>query len=143
MQNINFEEGYKEFAINNDESRILRFNPADVNLLNRIQSELKKIGDYAEQFKDEQSDLIAEDIDKVIRERIDDMFYEGASKIIFQEQNVITTINGVTVFERFFKALVEIMKPYIEKENRKTQEKMAIYKKQHDRITAENINNQQ
>ena len=29
MQSLNFDEGIKSFAINGDESRVIRFNPAD------------------------------------------------------------------------------------------------------------------
>lgn len=131
MNNIVFEEGYKEFAINNDESRILRFNPTDLALFEKIKKELSEV----QKFDDDTDDVEA---DRKLRETIDKIFYEGASVIIFKDQNVLTTVNGVTIFERFFKALLNIMKPYVEKEARKTAEKIEKYRKQHDRIIADN-----
>lgn len=131
MNNIVFEEGYKEFAINNDESRILRFNPTDLALFEKIKKELSEV----QKFDDDTDDVEA---DRMLRETIDKIFYEGASAIIFKDQNVLTTVNGVTIFERFFKALLNIMKPYVEKEARKTAEKIEKYRKQHDRIVADN-----
>lgn len=131
MNNIVFEEGYKEFAINNDESRILRFNPTDLALFEKIKKELSEV----QKFDDDTDDVEA---DRMLRETIDKIFYEGASVIIFKDQNVLTTVNGVTIFERFFKALLNIMKPYVEKEARKTAEKIEKYRKQHDRIVTDN-----
>lgn len=142
MNNINFEEGYKEFAINNDENRILRFNPTDLSLIDRIKTELNNIGEYVKSVDDEKDEFVkANKVDKEMRKKIDEMFYDGASQIIFADQNVLTTINGVTIFERFFKALLEIMRPYAEKEGRKSKEKIEKYRKQHDRIVTDNANN--
>ena len=40
MQCISFDEGYKEFAINNDENRVIRFNPKDFGILTRMEDTL-------------------------------------------------------------------------------------------------------
>ena len=32
MRSINFDDGLKSFAINGDESRVIRFNPGDLNM---------------------------------------------------------------------------------------------------------------
>ena len=69
MNNIVFEEGYKEFAINNDESRILRFNPTDLALFEKIKKELSEV----QKFDDDTDDVEA---DRKVRETIDKIFYE-------------------------------------------------------------------
>ena len=143
MNNIVFEEGIKEFAINNDENRILRFNPSDIGLVDRIKNELEKIDVYAkDNLSDKENFDLAIELDKQLREHVDQMFYEGASQIIFADQNVMTTVNGMTIFERFFRSLLNTMEPYVKKEGRKSKEKIEKYRKQHDRIVAENINDQ-
>ena len=35
MQSINFSDNLKSFSINGDENRVIRFNPADPNILVR------------------------------------------------------------------------------------------------------------
>ena len=143
MNNISFEEGYKEFAINNDENRILRFNPSDIGLIDRIKSELEKMEVYAnEHMMDKDNYDLSIELDQQLRSHVNEMFYEGADKIIFADQNVMTTVNGVTIFERFFRALLNTMEPYVKKEGRKSQEKIEKYRKQHDRIVAENTDDQ-
>lgn len=143
MNNIVFEEGIKEFAINNDENRILRFNPSDIGLVDRIKNELEKIDVYAkDNLSDKENFDLAIELDKQLREHVDQMFYEGASQIIFADQNVMTTVNGMTIFERFFRSLLNTMEPYVKKEGRKSKEKIEKYRKQHDRIVAENTNDQ-
>lgn len=143
MNNIVFEEGIKEFAINNDESRILRFNPSDIGLVDRIKNELEKIDVYAkDNLGDKENFDLAIELDKQLREHVDQMFYEGASQVIFADQNVMTTVNGMTIFERFFRSLLNTMEPYVKKEGRKSKEKIEKYRKQHDRIVAENNNDQ-
>lgn len=139
MNNIVFEEGIKEFAINNDENRVLRFNPSDIGLVDRIKNELEKIDVYAkDNLSDKENFDLAIELDKQLREHVDQMFYEGASQIIFADQNVMTTVNGMTIFERFFRSLLNTMEPYVKKEGRKSKEKIEKYRKQHDRIVAEN-----
>ncbi len=143
MNNIVFEEGIKEFAINNDENRILRFNPSDIGLVDRIKNELEKIDVYAkDNLSDKENFDLAIELDKQLREHVDQMFYEGASQIIFADQNVMTTVNGMTIFERFFRSLLNTMEPYVKKEGRKSKEKIEKYRKQHDRIVAENTDDQ-
>lgn len=143
MNNIVFEEGIKEFAINNDENRVLRFNPSDIGLVDRIKNELEKIDVYAkDNLSDKENFDLAIELDKQLREHVDQMFYEGASQIIFADQNVMTTVNGMTIFERFFRSLLNTMEPYVKKEGRKSKEKIEKYRKQHDRIVAENTNDQ-
>ena len=143
MNNIVFEEGIKEFAINNDENRILRFNPSDIGLVDRIKNELEKIDVYAkDNLSDKENFDLAIELDKQLREHVDQMFYEGANQIIFADQNVMTTVNGMTIFERFFRSLLNTMEPYVKKEGRKSKEKIEKYRKQHDRIVAENTDDQ-
>ena len=48
MNNLGFDVGYKEYSINGDESRILRINTSDMNIItrmNKAEKELQKIAD--------------------------------------------------------------------------------------------------
>ena len=43
MQSLNFDEGIKSFAINGDESRVIRFNPADPDMMTRYYKALQML----------------------------------------------------------------------------------------------------
>lgn len=43
MKSINFDDGLQSFCINGDENRVIRFNPADLNLVIRAQEAEKQI----------------------------------------------------------------------------------------------------
>lgn len=43
MQSLNFDDGLKSFAINGDESRVIRFNPGDPDLIIRYNEAQKMI----------------------------------------------------------------------------------------------------
>ena len=52
MQSISFDEGYKEFAINNDENRVIRFNPKDFGILTRMEDTLSDFEALEKKLKD-------------------------------------------------------------------------------------------
>ncbi|EEG57873.1 hypothetical protein CLOSTASPAR_00016, partial [[Clostridium] asparagiforme DSM 15981] len=45
MRSISFSENYKSFSINGDESRVIRFNPDDPNILVRAEEAQKRISE--------------------------------------------------------------------------------------------------
>ena len=36
MKSLLFDDGYESFAVNDDPTRIIRFNPADPEIINRV-----------------------------------------------------------------------------------------------------------
>ena len=52
MQSISFDEGYKEFAINGDENRVIRFNPKDFGILTRMEETFSDFGELEQKLKD-------------------------------------------------------------------------------------------
>lgn len=147
--NISFEEGYKEFTINNDPKRVLRVNVGDIGLIDRIEksiSEMKEkineIGDIAiNENGDAENDLKEEaeavrKVNSIMRKSFDSIFYPGASNIVFGKQNPIALVRGVTVYERFLEAFSKTVKPLMEEEARKSDERVRKYKEQYDKAAA-------
>lgn len=52
MRSINFDDGLKSFAINGDESRVIRFNPGDLNMKVRAKEATKRISEWQAEIKD-------------------------------------------------------------------------------------------
>ena len=126
MQNISFDDGFREFMINNDANRVIRFNPSDFSILERFNTAMKEIENaYNKIDKDvelntdgspvENLDEYVEIIKKVnmlINEQVDYIFGSNVSAIAFGNQSPLSTVKGVPLFERFIRAA----QAYIEKE---------------------------
>lgn len=46
MKGLSFNEGYEKFKINNDPNRVIRFNPADPEIVNRIIGMQERFSNY-------------------------------------------------------------------------------------------------
>lgn len=64
-----------------------------------------------------------------MRTEFDNIFYEGASEIVFGKQNPLSMSNGNTIFNNFMTAFAEYIKPFIEKETKKIQKNIEKYRK--------------
>lgn len=144
MQNLNFNDGYKEFTINNDSTRIVRFNPGDISILERFNEAKKKISekqdtlkeniiikpdgtpDVAEDQLDEAATLVS-NLNQFIRDQTDYVFNSPVSDAVYGRQSPVSTVNGVTLFERFFTAAEELIEKEIDKEKAAGKKRMAKY----------------
>lgn len=144
MESLRFDEGYKEFNINGDESRVIRFNPADYGLLERFSTAKKKILEAVTELeKDitidpsgEASDELegaAELIRKVrelINNQIDYIFNAEVSHAAFGNQSPISTVKGKFLFERFLEAVMPAVEKEIKSEQVASQKRIDKYTKQ-------------
>jgi hypothetical protein len=117
MESLNFDEGYKELAINGDEKRVIRFNPSDVSILDKITKLGEEISEKAEALK---TDKDFENYEKMICKHFDDMLGKGSSKKIFGDISPIATVNGRFLYEVF---LEDALLPYINKSIKDNYEK--------------------
>ena len=135
MQSIRFDDGYKEFMINDDPDRVIRFNPADYGIIERFNTarkviliEMEKIqGDIdinpdgtpnvAEDELGEAAELLSK-TRKLICDQVDYIFGSPVAEIVFGNQSPLSSIKGIPLFERFIRAA----QPYIEKEVKAEQE---------------------
>ena len=68
-------------------------------------------------------------INQEMRTEFDSIFYDGASEIVFGNQNPLSMSNGNTIFNNFMTAFAEYIKPFIEKETKKMQKNIEKYRK--------------
>lgn len=139
--NINFDDGIQEITINNDNNRILRVNVRDIGILDRVQrvadnfqEKIKTLGDELTITSDGEATVpeIAEAVRRMnqeMRTEFDNIFYEGASEIVFGKQNPLSMSNGNTIFNNFMTAFAEYIKPFIEKETKQMQKNIEKYRK--------------
>jgi len=135
MQSIKFDDGYKSFCINDDESRVIRFNPKDINLIERVNQakinatekmkelniDEKALVDLSDDESVNETLTIFSDLNKFLLDQVDLIFGKGAGVTVFGEQSPLTTINGKTLFEGFLEGAIKIIEPYIKEEAEKKQ----------------------
>jgi hypothetical protein len=144
VQSLNFNEGFKEFCFNDDESRVIRFNPADYGLVeryekaretilkavNQLQSdiELKTDGTATDETKETADQL--SNVRKLIFDQVNYIFNADVSETVFGKQSPISTVNGKFLFEGFIEAAGVIITNAINKEQAASQKRIEKYTKQ-------------
>lgn len=115
MKSINFDEGYREYKVNEDENRIIRVKLSDFNLLKRIENALTEIDKLKEKFKTApDADGMAE-FDKKIREITNKAFDTDVCTPAFGNANVCTPVeSGKFLYMAFFEAFLPILRADLE-----------------------------
>lgn len=130
---LKFNDGFKEFAVNGDESRIVRFNPCDFGILERITASQKRLDELEKKYKDaEASDTddfekIAVQCDREIREEINTVFANDVCTPAFGTANCLSLAGGKPIFENFIDALLPIVKSSIDKETKQSKKRISKY----------------
>jgi hypothetical protein len=147
MQSIRFDDGYKEFMINDDPNRVIRFNPADYGILERFDTaskemmqELEALGDdidlnpdgtpnVPESELEEAAKLLAKSR-KIICDKIDYIFGSPVSEVAFGTQSPLSSVKGLPLFERFINAARPIIEKEVMAEQKASQKRVEKYTKQ-------------
>ena len=130
MQSISFDEGYKEFAINNDENRVIRFNPKDFGILTRMEDTLSDFEALEKKLKDGNEEEFTNNLreaEKVVHEKIDSIFNANVHDIIFNHQSPISLVGGEFLFMRVIEALVPIVEKEVKYEMQRSEKRMSKY----------------
>lgn len=133
MQSINFDDGYKSYMINGDESKVIRINVTDLNTSKRFDEAVKAIEELMSEIRE--NDITEErfiEADRVIREQLDHVFGEGMCETVFGRTNLLSaTESGSLLIEGFLDALLPIVKADMEQAAAKSrahvEAKMAAY----------------
>lgn len=143
MQNLNFDDGYKEFSINNDPGRVIRFNPADFGIIERIKTaydeinkaadldkniELKPDGTALDEFS-KAADVVR-DVDNTIREQIDYIFNSPVSDAVFGRQSTLGMVKGMPLYERFLNAVIPVIEKEVGIQQEASQKRIQKYTRQ-------------
>lgn len=144
MQNLIIDDGLKEFMINGDKNKVIRFNPADINLLERFDKayksieeeqrriekdiELKTNGEPIEGVEDyEQALEIIQGLNQLIKDKIDYIFDSEVADVIFGNQSPMSTVKGRPFFERVFDAIQPILEKEITAEQKASEKRVNKY----------------
>ena len=148
MQSLNFDDGLKSFAINGDESRVIRFNPADPDLIIRYDKARKRIKEMSTENLaavklDGSGNLLSkeedgyreaaqalEEVNQTIREALKDLFVSDVYDIVFMGTSPFAgTSDGGFVFEAFMEAVKPILENGIAEYRTASEKRMEKYTK--------------
>lgn len=139
MQNLNFDDGYKEYSINNDPNRVIRFNPADFGIIERINKAYEEIDratidtDIELKANGEPMKLIGQAAEMVksmsdtIRNQIDYIFNSPVSDVVFGKQSPLGMVKGVPLYERFLSTLIPVIQKEVEAEMLASRKRVSKY----------------
>lgn len=140
MKNITLKENYKEYTINNDENRVIRFDPNDANILNRIDSALDEMEKLFKKYKEDtppkisneresirEAAKIIKEYDLKMREQINYIFDSDVCSVVFGNQNCLSLCGGYPQYINFLNAIIPEMKKEIAAEQKKSQENIKKY----------------
>lgn len=113
MQSINFEIGnIKEYAINGDEGRTIKFDVSDFGFIERFKTAYEEISQAAEEYKgaEKVSEEFFAEVDKRIRGIVNKAFNSDVCTAAFGNTNCFSVAsNGNAVIVNFLEALTPII----------------------------------
>ncbi len=138
MNNININDGFKEFTINNDPDKVIRFNPSDLGIIERINKAYNAITnaeiDNVELNPDgtpvDTMTAASQTVEKfrnLICEQIDYIFNSSVSEVVFGNQSPLSMVKGIPFYERFLNAVVPIIEKEAKAEQLASQKRMNKY----------------
>lgn len=144
MSTIRIDTGVKVFDIENEKGELLgqlRINPTDMNIFTRatdFKNLIIKWLDEVETIEKENAELTEDefteylrDYDTRIKKEVNIFFDDDkASEIVFGNQSVFSTLNGVSFIERFMQAIFPIIQKCIEDEKKASESRIKKYTSQ-------------
>lgn len=135
MQSINFDKGYKTYAVNGDENNVIKINIADLSIKARIKEMYARISDLESEYRniDKPTDEQYAEVDKKIKAEINYAVGTDVCTPAFGLLNCLTILSdsGKSVAQSFLEALMPIIKKdvdeYTEKIKKLDKSKMKKY----------------
>jgi|GEM_PF-2536664 len=151
MHNINFNDGLEEIMINNDTSRVIRWNPTDSHFSKRyfdfmdyieaLYARVQGISKEIEAVSGTEAAMEASNTDAIrgtaatlaalgaeLSEMLDKTFNAPISEIAFRGANPLSpTKDGHFLFDNFLTAIAPVVSASVEEANKAAQKRIAKY----------------
>lgn len=141
MRSLKFDDGYESFMVNDDPNRVIRFNPADPEIINRVLNVQKEFSSYQipEGIELDPDGSPKTDLEKdgayvaefttAMRKAFNGIFNADVYDTIFAGQSPLCIIGQNYLFEGVLSGLLELIQPAVEAYNEKNRKKMSQYLK--------------
>ena len=108
MRELSFDEGYLEYRIAADDSRIIRIRP-DPNIITRISTAISGISEIQERIGSGSTEETVSAADTEIRSLLNSAFGADICTPAFGTANPLTPVNGRTLLESFIEAFIPML----------------------------------
>lgn len=148
MESLKFDEGYKEYMINDDPDRVIRINPSDLNMWQRCMDEMEKLGHVKDELQgnvklledgtvdptDENASAEWKKAEQGVKDCFNAIFNADVYDTLFNGQSPFSPVKGgKLLFESVMGGLMPIikknMKAGVEASNKRIQKYTAGYTK--------------
>lgn len=148
MESLKFDEGYKEYMINDDPDRVIRINPSDLNMWQRCMDEMEKLGHVKDELQgnsqlfedgtvdptDENASIEWKKAEQGVKDCFNAIFNADVYDTLFNGQSPFSPVKGgKLLFESVMNGLMPIikknMKAGVEASNKRIQKYTAGYTK--------------
>lgn len=144
IQNLNFDDGFMSFTLNGDPEKVIRFNPSDFGMINRIRDAYNAIDNAAEAVGDIEINSDGEAIGnlngeadrleiykKEICKAIDEIFNSNISETAFGKQSPLSPVGrGIPLWQSFLECIIPVVEKETGKRIEASQKKIQKYKSQ-------------
>lgn len=140
MEKIKISSSAKEYLLvdeNDNELGTIRVDVTDFGFFNRAKEAEKNITEIMKRMEQLQRQHVETEeafeqlaqCDKEVKEQMNLMFDYDVSSVVFGNKNCLSIGNGETFIARFLKVILPVIKKDIEKEQKKSVQKMSKYTK--------------
>lgn len=142
MGNINFNDGLKTYSINDDPNRLIKINPADFGILQRLDAAYKRLSEEYKELNNKE-ELTYEDMfsfsDK-LKFELNYIFASDVADVVLAGASPMSTVNGEPLFQVFLNAILPIIEDAVREESAASEKRIQRYTEDlnDDRGTAEN-----
>ena len=138
MEKISFNNGYKEYKINDDENAVIRINTTDMKIIDRANEAKKNFNEIMKKYEDIENQNLPDDkvfslvseCDRDIREQINYIFGSDVCTAAFGNANCISPCGGQPLFMNFINAIIPLIEKDIAKEQKLSAKKIEKYTSQ-------------
>lgn len=143
MKNLSFNDGYESFTVNEDPNRVIRFNPADPEIINRLLNLKKEFQNYKPETdfelnpdgtprsEIEKEGAFVAEFTTAMRKAFNGIFNSDVYDTIFNGQSPLCIVGAKGkeqyLFEAVLDGLIEIIQPAVKAYNKKNQSRMSKY----------------
>lgn len=115
MKSINFDEGYREYKLNEDDSRVIRIRITDANLYSRIKKSMERTNELISKYKTRPNSSQLAEFDSNVRTILNDAFGSDICTPAFGTASLLTPLpDGDLLLFSFFNAFLPVLKADIE-----------------------------
>lgn len=140
MEKIKISSNEKQYMVvdeHDEEMGVIKIDVTDFEFFNRTKEAEKKITEAVKKLEQLQKQNVAVEeafaelsvLDKEVKEQLNQMFNYDVSSVVFGNKNCLSIADGKMLVARFMEAIVPVIKRDIEKEQKKSVQKMSKYTK--------------